>query len=52
MDQLREQGIEPLAITSLLGKIGTSDPVEAKQSLDILKDEIFIFKNRPRASPF
>ena len=30
MDQLREQEIEPMAINSLLGKIGTSDPVEAR----------------------
>lgn len=39
MDQLRDQGIEPLAITSLLAKIGTSDPIEARQSLDILTQE-------------
>ncbi len=48
MDQLREQGIEPLAITSLLGKIGTSDPVEARQSLELLKDE-FAFSKIGRA---
>jgi len=39
MDQLREQGIEPLAICSLLGKIGTSDPIEARPSMEVLKDE-------------
>ena len=48
MDQLRDQGIEPLAICSLLGKIGTSDPIEARQSLDILKDE-FAFSKIGRA---
>ncbi|MGU9961879.1 MAG: glutamate--tRNA ligase, partial [Candidatus Puniceispirillales bacterium WSBS_2018_MAG_OTU23] len=30
---LREDGIEPLAIASLLGRIGTSDPIEPRQSL-------------------
>ncbi|PHR94508.1 MAG: glutamate--tRNA ligase [Robiginitomaculum sp.] len=48
MDQLREQGIEPLAICSLLGKIGTSDPIEARQSLEQLKDE-FAFSKIGRA---
>ena len=48
MDQLREQGIEPLAICSLLAKIGTSDPIEAKQSLAELKDE-FAFSKIGRA---
>ena len=44
MDQLREQGIEPMAICSLLGKIGTSDPIEARLSMDILKDEFAFSK--------
>lgn len=48
MDQLREQGIEPLAICSLLGKIGTSDPIEARQSMTQLKDE-FAFSKIGRA---
>jgi len=39
MDQLREQGLEPLAILSLLGKIGTSDAVEARPDLDTLVSE-------------
>jgi len=30
MDQLRDQSFEPLAICSLLGKIGTSDAIEAR----------------------
>ncbi|PHR59324.1 MAG: glutamate--tRNA ligase [Robiginitomaculum sp.] len=48
MDQLREQGIEPLAICSLLAKIGTSDPIEARQSLDQLVEE-FAFSKIGRA---
>jgi len=44
MDQLREQGIEPMAICSLLGKIGTSDPIEARLTMDILKDEFAFSK--------
>lgn len=39
MDQLREQGIEPIAINSLLGKIGTSDPVEARPDMETLISE-------------
>ena len=48
MGELREQQIEPLAICSLLGKIGTSDPIEARPSLDVLKDE-FSFSKIGRA---
>ncbi len=39
METLREQGIEPLAICSLLGKLGTSDNVEIRESLTHLADE-------------
>ncbi len=48
MDQLRDQGVEPLAICSLLGKIGTSDPVEARQSMGQLVEE-FAFSKIGRA---
>ncbi|PHQ60423.1 MAG: glutamate--tRNA ligase [Robiginitomaculum sp.] len=48
MDQLREQGIEPMAICSLLGKIGTSDPVEARQNMAQLVEE-FAFSKIGRA---
>ncbi len=48
MDQLRDQGLEPIAVLSLLGKIGTSDPVEAKPSLDVLIEE-FSFDKIGRA---
>jgi len=36
VDALREAGIEPLALLSLLARLGTSQPVEAKASLDEL----------------
>ena len=39
MGELRGQGIEPLAICSLLGKLGTSDNVEIRESLSQLADE-------------
>lgn len=48
MDQLREQGIEPLAICSLLGKIGTSDAIEARDSMAQLTEE-FAFSKIGRA---
>jgi glutamyl-tRNA synthetase len=34
-----EEGYEPLAILSLLAKIGTSDPVDVRDSLDALVEE-------------
>ena len=39
METLRDRGIEPLAICSLLAKLGTSDNVELRPSLDVLADE-------------
>jgi len=48
MDQLRGQGIEPMAITSLLGKIGTSDAIEARPNLETLAGE-FAFSKIGRA---
>ncbi|MCR9270477.1 MAG: glutamate--tRNA ligase [Hyphomonadaceae bacterium] len=39
MGELRKQGIEPLAICSLLAKLGTSDNVEIRESLDQLAEE-------------
>jgi len=39
MKELREQGIEPLSIASLLAKIGTSDPIEIRHSLESLASE-------------
>ncbi len=48
MKELKEQGLEPLAICSLLGKIGTSDPIEARPSMDVLVEE-FSFNKIGRA---
>lgn len=39
MGQLRERGIEPIAICSLLAKLGTSDNVEIRDSLVVLAEE-------------
>ncbi len=43
-----EEGIEPMAILSLLAKIGTSDPVEVRRDLAQLVDE-FSFEKIGRA---
>ncbi len=39
LEDLREQGVDPMAVNSLLAKIGTSDPIEARQTLDELAAE-------------
>ena len=39
LDQLRNEGIEPLTLVSYLAKIGTSDPIEPRPSLDVLATE-------------
>jgi glutamyl-tRNA synthetase len=36
ISELRAEGYEPIAVTSHLGRIGTSDPVEAETSLEAL----------------
>lgn len=36
IESMREEGVDPMAILSLLAKIGTSDPVEAVKSIDDL----------------
>jgi glutamyl-tRNA synthetase len=41
---LREEGIEPMALVSLLAKLGTSDPVEPRRSLDELAGEFDLSK--------
>ncbi len=46
--QLREQGIEPIAIASYLAKLGTSDNIEPRGSLDELAAE-FAFSKIGRA---
>ena len=45
---LREEGIEPLALASYLAKIGTSDAIEPRTSLDQLAEE-FAFGKFGRA---
>ena len=47
-EQLRNEGCEPMSILSLLAKIGTSDPVEARESLQQLALE-FSFSKMGRA---
>lgn len=36
VENLREDGLEPMALTSLLARLGTSDPVEPRQTIDEL----------------
>ena len=48
LEQLREEGMEPMAVASYLAKIGTSDPVEPRLSLDELAKE-FAFEKIGRA---
>ena len=45
-----EEGIEPMALASLLAKLGTSDPIEARLTLDELVAEFDIAKVS-RATP-
>jgi glutamyl-tRNA synthetase len=45
---LREAGIEPMTLVSYLAKIGTSDPIEPRTSLDALASE-FAFEKFGRA---
>lgn len=44
MGELRQQGIEPLAICSMLAKLGTSDNIEIRPSLDVLSEEFSFSK--------
>ncbi len=48
MEVLREQGVEPMAVCSLLAKLGTSDNVEIRDSLAQLAEE-FSFDKIGRA---
>ena len=41
---VREEGIEPLALASYLAKIGTSDAIEPRTSLDALADDFALEK--------
>jgi glutamyl-tRNA synthetase len=44
LENLRDDGIEPMSILSLLAKLGTSDPVEIRTSLAQLVEEFEIGK--------
>lgn len=46
--QLRDEGVEPIAITSHLGRIGTSDPLEVAPSIEAL-GEGFAFSKMGRS---
>ncbi len=41
---MREDGIEPLALASYLAKIGTSDAIEPRLSLDVLAQRVRLEK--------
>lgn len=54
MVQLREDGLEPLSINSLLAKLGTSDPIGPHISLQGIMDEFDIHKfgrSTPKLDP-
>ena len=40
VDEIRETGLEPMALLSVLARIGTSQPVEAIKSLEELADDL------------
>ena len=48
IEEMREQGYEPIAITSHLGRIGTSDPLEVGDSIEAL-GRTFAFEKMGRA---
>ncbi len=48
VEQLRQDGVEPMAIMSLLAKLGTSDPIEPRDTLMQLAGE-FAFSKIGRA---
>lgn len=47
LGDLRDQGLDPMAVNSLLAKIGTSDPVEARRTLGELAAEFAFGKISP-----
>jgi len=54
LEELRAEGIEPMAVLSLLAKLGTSDPVEIRPDKPALIAEFDIAKfsrNRPKLDP-
>jgi glutamyl-tRNA synthetase len=54
LEELRQSGLEQMAVLSLLAKLGTSDPVEVRTQLSELVTEFEIAKfsrNRPKLDP-
>ncbi|MEM7123802.1 MAG: glutamate--tRNA ligase [Pseudomonadota bacterium] len=52
--ELRDEGLEPLAVLSFLGRLGTSDPIEPLHTLQMLIDGFAfskISRNPPRYDP-
>jgi glutamyl-tRNA synthetase len=50
LSDLRAQGLDAMAVNSLLAKLGTSDAIEVRPSLDVLVDEFDVAKFS-RATP-
>jgi glutamyl-tRNA synthetase len=50
LQELREDGLEPMAVASVLAKLGTSDPIEPRRRLEDLVEE-FDWTKFSRASP-
>jgi glutamyl-tRNA synthetase len=54
LEELRQQGVEPMAVLSLLAKLGTADPIEIRPDRATLIAEFEIGKfsrNRPKLDP-
>ena len=51
-EHLRAEGIEPMAMLSVLARIGTSQPVEPIATLEELAEGLRLRDLRPRAGPF
>ncbi|MGE5547041.1 MAG: glutamate--tRNA ligase [Solirubrobacterales bacterium] len=50
LGEMRAEGVEPMALVSLLAKLGTSDAIEVRPTLDALIDE-FDIRHFSRATP-
>jgi glutamyl-tRNA synthetase len=50
IEHLRKEGFEPLAVMAFLAKLGTSDPIQEKESIDHLIEE-FDLSKISRATP-
>ena len=52
VEEIRGMGLEPMALLSLLGRLGTSQPVEPIADLDELAADLRLRPFRPRAGAF